>query len=130
MCGMEQPRNSKPNRDRWDMDKVRFHLDKPPAPSREICGIGDILKDVVEGLEQPVQENILVLRKAWPELAGAQIAKYSDPGFIKDFTLHIFVDHPGWMPELERIKGMLLKKLQSRYRELRIRSLKFLLEHK
>ena len=130
MRGMEQPRNSKPSRDRWDMDKVRFHLDKPPAPNRDILGIDDILKDVVAGLEQPVQENILVLRKAWPKLVGAQIAKHSEPGFIKEFALHVFVDHPGWMPELERIKGMLLKKLQSRYRELRIRRLNFLLEHK
>ncbi|MEN8253971.1 MAG: DUF721 domain-containing protein [Verrucomicrobiota bacterium] len=112
------------------MDKVRFHLEKPPAPNRDILGIDDILKDVVAGLEQPVQENILMLRKAWPKLVGAQIAKHSEPGFIKEFALHVFVDHPGWMPELERIKGMLLKKLQSRYRELRIRKLNFLLEHK
>jgi len=130
MRDMEQPRNSKPNRDRWDMDKVRFHLEKPPAPNREILGIDDILKDVVVGLEQPVQENILVLRKAWPKLVGAQIAKHSEPGFIKEFALHVFVDHPGWMPELERIKGMLLQKLQSSYRELRIRKLNLLLEHK
>lgn len=127
---MEHARNSKPNRDRWDIDRVRFHLDKPLSPHREIRGIDDILKDVVEGLEQPVQENILMLRKAWSELVGAQIAKHSEPGFIKEFTLHVFVDHPGWMPELERIKGMLLQKLQSRYRELRIRKLNLLLEHK
>ena len=127
---MEQARNSKPNRDRWDMDKVRFHLDKPLSPNREIRGIDDILKDVVEGLEQPVQENVLVLRKAWSELVGEQIAQHSEPGFIKDFALHVFVDHPGWMPELERIKGMLLQKLQARYREMRIRKLILLLEHK
>ena len=127
---MEQARNSKPNRDRWDMDKIRFHLDKPLSPNREIRGIDDILKDVIEGLEQPTHENILVLRKVWPELVGAQIAQHSEPGFIKDFALHVFVDHPGWMPELERIKRVLLQKLQSQYRELRIRKLNFLLEHK
>jgi predicted nucleic acid-binding Zn ribbon protein len=127
---MEQARNNKTNRDRWELDKVRFHLDKPPAPRREIQEIGDILQDVVEGLEQPVQENVLVLRKAWPDLVGAQIAKHSEPGFIKDFALHVFVDHPGWMPELERIKGMLLQKLQSRHRAMRIRRLNLMLEHK
>lgn len=127
---MEQARNSKTNRDRWELDKVRFHLDKPPAPHREIQEIGDILQDVVEGLEHPVQENVLVLRKAWPDLVGAQIATHSDPGFIKDFALHVFVDHPGWMPELERIKGMLLQKLQSRHRAMRIRKLNLILEHK
>jgi predicted nucleic acid-binding Zn ribbon protein len=127
---MEQARNNKPQRDRWDIDKVRFHLDKPPAPHREIRGLDEILKDVVDALEQPVQENILVLRKAWPELVGTQIAQHSEPGFIKDFMLHVFVDHPGWMPELERIKGILLQKLQSRYGNMRIRRLNFILEHK
>ena len=127
---MEQPRKSKRNTARWDMDKVRYHLGKPPAPNREIRAIDGILQDVLDGLEQPQGENILILRDAWPKLVGAQIAKHSEPGFIKEFALYVFVDHPGWMPELERIKRMLLQKLQSRYRELRIRRLNFLLEHK
>jgi len=112
------------------MDKVRFHLNKPLAPNREIRSFSDILPDVLDGLEQPQSENILILRKSWPKLAGAQIAQHSEPGFTKDFTLYVFVDHPGWMPELERIKRVLLKKMQSQYPELRIRKLNFLLEHK
>ncbi|MEA2068241.1 MAG: DUF721 domain-containing protein [Verrucomicrobiota bacterium] len=130
MKHMEQPRNSKGNRDRWDMDRVRYHLDKPPAPNREIKSVGDILKDVVGGLQQPTQENVLVLRKAWPKLVGVQIAKHSEPGFIKDYALYVFVDHPGWMPELERLKRPLLMKLQNSYRELRIRQLRFSLQHR
>ncbi len=130
MQRMEQPRNSKPNRDRWNMDKVRYHLDKPPAPKRDIRSVGDILKDVVEGFEQPVQESVLILREAWPKLVGAQIAKHSDPGFIKDFTLYVHVNHPGWMPELERLKRVLLQKLKGSYRDMRIRRLSFILEHK
>lgn len=127
---MEQPRKSKPNPDRWDMDKVRFHLEDPPSPQREARGIDEILTDVLAGIEQPVQENILVLRKAWCELVGGPISNHSEPGFIKDFALHVFVDHPGWMPELERIKRLLLQKLQARYQEMRIRRLNFILEHK
>ena len=130
MRWMEQPRKSKRNAARWDMDKVRYCLGKPPAPHREIRGIGDILQDVVEGLEHPVQENVLMLRNVWPKLVGAQIAKHSEPGFIKDSVLYVFIDHPGWMPELERIKRVLLQKLQAQYRELRIRQLNLLLEHK
>jgi hypothetical protein len=130
MHGMEQPRKSKLNTARWDLDKVRFHLDKPLAPNREIRGIDDVLKDVLDGLEEPQSENILVLRKAWPTLAGEQIAKHSTPGFIKDFALFVYVDLPGWLPELERAKRPLLQKLQANYRELRIRRLNFLLEHK
>ena len=127
---MEQVRNSKPSPDRWDMDKVRYKLDKPMSPQRDIRGIGDILPDVIEGLEQPVQDNVLLLRKVWPELAGGPIASHSVPSFIKDFTLHVFVDHPGWMPELERTKRLLLKKLQAGYRDMRIRRLSFILDQK
>ena len=127
---MEQPRKMKRNAARWDLDKVRYHMSKPPAPNREIRSLGDILPDVVDGLEVPQSENILILRKAWPKLVGAQIAQHSEPGFIKDFALNVFVDLPGFVPELERIKRMLLQKLQSQYRELRIRRLNFILEHK
>ncbi len=125
---MEQPRKSKRNAARWDLDRVRYRMSKPPAPHREIRGVGEILQDVMEGLETPQSENILVLRKAWPKLAGAQISQHSEPGFLKDFSLYVYVDHPGWMPELERHKRHLLQKLQSQYRELRIRRLNFLLE--
>lgn len=127
---MEQPRKSKLNLARWNMDKVRYHLDKPPSPNRDIRELDAILKDVLDGLEQPQSENILILRDAWSELVGAQIAQHSTPGFVKNFSLHVFVDHPGWIPELECAKRLLLQKLQSKYRELRIRRINFLLEHK
>ncbi|HEY5653355.1 MAG TPA: DUF721 domain-containing protein [Pontiella sp.] len=127
---MEQPRKSKVNTERWDMDKVRYHLEKPPPPERGVKSVGDILKDVVDGFEQPVQENVLILREAWSSLVGPQIAAHCEPGFIKDFQLHIFVDHPGWLPELERIKRQLLMKLKSSCRELNIRRLSFSLQHR
>ena len=126
---MEQPRNSRLNRDRWDMDRVRFHLDTPPAPRRDIKSMGDILRDVISTFEEPVQESVVTLRGVWPKLVGAQISKHSEPGFIRDFSLHVFVDHPGWLPELERMKRPLLMKIQSQYRELRIRQLCFSLKH-
>ena len=125
---MEQPRNSRYDRDRWELDRARYGLDRVPAPRRDIKPIGDVLKDVVDGIDQPVQENVLVLRKAWSKLVGKQIAYHSEPGFIKDFALHVFVDHPGWMSELERIKRPLQQKIQSDYRELGIRQLRFILQ--
>lgn len=127
---MEQPRNSRWNKDRWALDQIRFRMDHRPSPKRDIKSVGDILKDVVGGLEQPVQESVLVLRESWKKLAGEQIAKHSEPGFIKDYALHVFVDHPGWMPELERHKRPLLMKLQSGYSEMRIRQIRFLLKHR
>jgi len=127
---MEDPRKSKANWSRWDLDRVRYHLEKPPAPSRDIRPIGDVLKDVVAGLEEPQDENIPLLREAWTEIAGAQIAKHSRPESLQNFVLRVDVDHPGWLPELERLKKVLLQKLQSNYRDLRIRQLYFSLRHR
>lgn len=84
----------------------------------------------MEDLEAPKDENLLLLRAAWPEIAGAQIAKHSQPAVLQGFVLQIDVDHPGWMPEIERLKRALLQKLQAKYRELRIRKLHFRLIHR
>ena len=127
---MEDPRNAKRNFARWNIDQVRYHLDKPPAPNREIRRLDSILKDVLADLEEEQCEDVLILRDAWPELVGKQIASHSVPVSLHDHVLRINVDHPGWMPELERIKRMLLQKLQSRYRDLRIRQLHFCLLHR
>lgn len=127
---MEDPRKGKTNWGRWTVDRIRYHLDKPPAPNRDIRPIGDVLKDVVAGLEQPQDENILILRAAWPEIAGEQIAQHSQPACLQHFVLHVDVDHPGWLPELERLKRVLLQKLQSNFRDLRIRQLHFSLRNR
>lgn len=111
------------------MDKVRFHMNAPPPPKRDIKSVADVLKDVIGSIEQPVQENVLILREAWPKLVGEQIAKHSEPGFISNFTLTVFVNHPGWMPELTRLKRPLLMKLQSNYQALRIKRLRFALRN-
>ncbi len=127
---MEDPRNSKRNNARWNVDKVRFHLKKPMAPNREVRRIDTVLKDVIDGLEEPQSEDILVLRDAWPKLAGPQIAKHSQPVALEHFTLCVSIDHPGWLPEMQRSKRILLQKLQSQYPDLRIKQLHFALTHR
>lgn len=77
-----------------------------------------------------MDENIVVLREAWPKMVGPQIAQHSEPVRIEFNALVVSVDLPGFMPELQRIKLHLLKKLKCSYRELRIRQLRFELLHK
>lgn len=120
---MEDPRHSKRNRAREELDQIRYRLDSCPSPRRDVRSLSDILPDVISGLERPENEDVLVLRKAWPKLCGEQIAKHSEPRFMKDHCLFVYVDHPGWLPELERIKRLLLQKLQAKYGMLKIRSL-------
>lgn len=130
MVSMEHPRNSRTDQARWELDKVRCYLEKQPSPNREIRGIGEILADVLEGLDEPVPETVLVLRDAWSELAGPQISRHSRPIALENFTLRICVDHPGWLAEIERTKRLLLRKLQAGYPSLGIRQLQLELGHR
>jgi len=110
---------------------VRNHRKKAAERiPREAEEVSSILRSVVDGLERPVDQRISVLCSEWKEIAGIQIAQHSEPGFIKNFALHIFVDHPGWMSDLVRTKQMILMKVQRKYPNLKIRRLYFILEHK
>ena len=122
---MEQPRNMKPDRNRWDVDKVRYHLGKPPPPKRDVKSMGELLPEIMSAFEQPQDEAITVLCGAWEQLAGAQVAVYSRPGYLKKHVLYVLVNHPSWISELQRIKRPLLQKIQQHYRELKIQQLRF-----
>jgi hypothetical protein len=122
---MEEPRNKKVNRDRWELDRVRFQMDKPMAPQRDPVAVKDIVADVAAGLEQPLQESIRVLRSVWSQLVGPSISLYSEPGFIKEGILYVFVSQAGWISELERNRRSLLFKIENQYTEMDIRRLQF-----
>ena len=85
----------------------------------------DIVAEVAAGLDQPLQESIRVLRSVWPKLVGASIALQSEPGFIKEGTLYIFVSQAGWLSELARMRLLILHKIEDRYTEMNIRRLQF-----
>ena len=123
--GMEEPRNKKVNRDRWELDRVRYQMSQPAAPQRDTVAVKDIVAEVAAGLDQPMQESIRVLRSVWPKLVGASIALQSEPGFIKEGTLYIFVSQAGWLSELARIRLLILHKIEDRYTEMNIRRLQF-----
>ena len=122
---MEEPRNKKVNRDRWELDSVRYQMSQPAAPQRDTVSVKDIVAEVAAGFDQPLQESIRVLRSVWPKLVGASIALQSEPGFIKEGTLYIFVSQAGWLSELARIRLLILHKIEDRYTEMNIRRLQF-----
>jgi predicted nucleic acid-binding Zn ribbon protein len=59
---------------------------------------------------------------------GPQIAKHSSPGFIKDWTLYVRVNHPGWLPEMKRNNSVIFKKVKAKYPTLPIRRMLFILD--
>jgi len=122
---MEEPRNRKVNRDRWELDRVRYQLDQPPAPARDIMALKDLLGAVADGLDQPLQESIRTLKKEWASIVGEPIAMQSEPAFIREGILYIFVKQSGWISELSRMRGPLLRKIEGTYSEMNIRKLHF-----
>ncbi len=64
----------------------------------------------------------------WDEIAGPQIAARSQSKGMQGDVLVVEVDHPAWVQELNLMKGLLLKKLQSEHPRARIRDLKFILK--
>jgi len=122
---MEEPRNRKVNRDRWELDRVRYQLDQPPAPARDIMALKDLLGAVADGLDQPLQESIRTLKKEWASIVGEPIAMQSEPAFIREDVLYIFVQQAGWLSELSRMRGPLLRKIEGTYSEMNIRKLHF-----
>ncbi|OUX37025.1 MAG: hypothetical protein CBE26_04165 [Kiritimatiellaceae bacterium TMED266] len=122
---MEEPRNRKVNRDRWELDRVRYQLDQPPAPARDIMALKDLLGAVADGLDQPLQESIRTLKKEWASIVGEPIAMQSEPAFIREGILYIFVKQAGWLSELSRMRGPLLRKIEGTYSEMNIRKLHF-----
>ena len=127
---MEEPRHIKRSRDRWDVDQTRYHLKKPPAPHREVKTISEILDVVMKGLEQPRSDSVITLEGAWFKMFGEQISKQSRPGFIKNNALYVFVNNPMWISELERNKRVMLSKIQGKYRDMKIRQIRFKIERK
>ncbi len=124
---MEQPRKIGADRARRELDRIRYRTDAPLPPHREIRSIGELLPDVAGGMERPTQEEVLLLRSSWSDLVGEQVAQCSEPWFIRDFQLHVSVNHPGWMAELERSKPLLLRRLEGSFADLRIRRVNLLL---
>lgn len=84
-------------------------------PDRLADELGSILKKVSEDFEEAVDPRISLLRDTWKSIAGEQIALHSDPQYIDRYVLYILVDHPGWMPELQKAKKPILSRIQKAF---------------
>lgn len=97
-------------------------------PNRPADALESILQEVSEDLDQPVDPRVSLLKDRWSEIAGEQIAKHSQPQYIDRFILYIQVNHPGWMPELQKAKRPILSRVQQAFANHRpIRDVRFTL---
>ena len=123
---MEDIRNKIFNKERFEIDKDRLKILHYESPRRDAKPLKDILPSIIKTLDEPIQDSILILRENWIELFGEQISKFSQPAFIKNRCLFIYVFHPGWINELKKSSKLILVKLNENFNSIIISDIKLI----
>ncbi|MCL2293857.1 MAG: DUF721 domain-containing protein [Spirochaetes bacterium] len=88
---------------------------------------GDLLKNYLNNLGIPAEkkENIY---SCWHEIAGKEIADNSQVIDIKNETISLETEHPGWIQIINFKKDHILKKINEKFPEKKIREIKVILK--
>jgi len=115
------------------MDDEAYYLSQIPKPEPTRIGakkISTVLNRVIQQKGYAAVQSGDLLRDAWAEAVGAELAGQSRVGKVERGALQIFVSNQVLMTELEFLKPTALRKLQSRLPEFSIRSLRIRVQHK
>ena len=87
--------------------------------------IGVILKQLIrdQEWETHVQVSLLLLR--WQELVGPQIAKQSQPEYLKDEVLQVRVENSVWLNHLRFLEEELRRKLNKKLSPQKVKEIRF-----
>lgn len=99
----------------WMLTRQRFHIDEPSPPQkkRKERTITPILSDILKQ-EKPQACLPDGIKESWTLSVGSQIADHTDPVSIKNGSLLVNVDHPGWLTEIRRLPTRsILKKINT-----------------
>ena len=87
--------------------------------------IGDVLKDVVEGLSQAKKKEIFKIIAAWPSLLGKDFSRHTKPVSLQRGTLVVNVDESAWLYQANLQKEKLLVRLQKKTGGQKVQSIRF-----
>ncbi|MFA5689481.1 MAG: DUF721 domain-containing protein [Kiritimatiellales bacterium] len=116
---------------KWQLTRERFCIEdeKPPPPARKEKFIKEILTEITAGEQIEHYEASDVLIDRWPAITGEQIARHTNPVFLKNSVLTVYADHAGWLAEARRIpKNFLLKKISTVSGLPKIKEIRFQLD--
>jgi len=82
---------------------------------------GDILKSFLSFYHLDRGEAYVSFFSRWREIVGDDLASHARTVDIKKGALVVEVDHPGWMQLLQIKQAEILKTIERRYPDLRIR---------
>ena len=84
---------------------------------------GDVLKTIFASIAPSGIHSYTELYASWGEIAGSEMAFHLQPRDIRDGTLILESDHPGWSQKLLLTERKILREIQSRYPELEVRAI-------
>ena len=125
---VDELRNKKISRARWELDSIRFHLEKTPAPMRSIRTLQELIPEVLPNMDTPVDERVTEIKKRWKEWVGEPIFHQTTIQSIEQKVLIVLVKNSGWISELERIKRVVLQKINDHFGSKQIQRIQFLLD--
>ena len=82
---------------------------------------GDVVKAVFDRISPAGMQSYVQLYASWGEIAGDEMAFHVQPRDIREGTLILESDHPGWSQKLQLTQRKILREIQSRYPELEVR---------
>ena len=125
---VDELRDKKISRARWELDSIRFHLEKTPAPMRSIRSLQELIPEVLPNMDGPVDERVTEIKKRWKEWVGEPIFHQTTVQSIEQNVLIVLVKHSGWISELERIKRVVVQKMNDHFGSKQIQRIQFLLD--
>lgn len=92
------------------------------APVRKAA---DVISRIIQPQNSEQAREWTQFYAAWSEIAGEFFSAHSKPVDVKNGTVLIEVDHPGWIQRMQFNQATLLKSIQRRFPSLKIRSIGF-----
>lgn len=90
-----------------------------------ITPLGDIVKEVFEGIERGRTLTKEDVENRWKEIAGSAASRHTRPVSLRKATLTVFVDSSSWMQEMSLQKRKILKQLKSAFGKDKISGIHF-----
>ncbi len=85
---------------------------------------GDVLRDLFKKIVPEETRRSSEVFHGWENIVGAETALHVEPVDIRNHSLLLESDHPGWSQKIRMRQDGILKSIRNKYPELEIRSLK------
>lgn len=98
----------------------------PFTPGRDPMGLGAALDQLTQGAgwDAVLAKEEVVLQ--WADLAGADVAKHSEPVSLERGLLTVRCDSTAWAKQLQFMRAVILTQIEQRYPDAGVENLRFI----